>query len=105
MSHVLCGVSRDQHQRRRRFTDIEASFGDRRSVYLSEVHGLSHVLSCGGFYRRNCYRQVSGSTSSRGVDGKSTMAAASLKVSLTRSYVQPRRISIAGLDSLGAEPL
>jgi hypothetical protein len=63
MPHVLRGVPGDQHQRSGGFVDFPASFRDRRALYLSEMHSVSHVLPGGRFHRRSRYRQIAGSAS------------------------------------------
>jgi hypothetical protein len=84
MPHVLRSVPGDQHQRRRGFVHVTASPGNRRPLYLSEVHGVSHVLSRGRFHRRSRHRQIVGSASTRGVDGRAEMATATLKGLISR---------------------
>ena len=79
MPHVLRGVPGDQHQRRGRFVHIATPPRNRRTLYLSEVHGVSYVLSRRRFHRRSRHRQIAGSASTRGVDGRAEMATATLK--------------------------
>src|SRR5581483_3655497 len=73
--HVLRGLPRDQYQRGRGLADLPASAGNRRALYLSEMHRLSHVLPGGRLHRRNRHRPLAGPAAAGSVDGESKMAA------------------------------
>ncbi len=79
MPHVLRGLPGDQYQRGGGFIHVAASARNRRALHLSEVHGMPYVLSRGGFHRRSRHRQITGTTSTRCLDGRSEMATATLK--------------------------